>query len=102
MCVRFCSKNRKEQYRKARRAEALSADLVEVRLDELSNYQGISKLAKAVEIPLVATNRRVSQEGSFAHSESERLSLLMNPIEGGAAYADIESSTIHLPHTITP
>src|SRR5260370_7974369 len=100
MCVRFCSKNRKEQYRKAQRAEALSADLVEVRLDELSNYEGISKVAKSVRIPVVATNRRVSQEGSFAHSESERLGLLMDAIEGGAAYVDIESSTSHLDQVI--
>ncbi len=101
ICVSLSSKNPNELYRKARRAEALSADLVEVRLDELSEYQGISKVAKSVGIPVVATNRRVSQEGSFAHSESERLGLLMDAIEGGAAYVDIESSTSHLDHPIT-
>jgi 3-dehydroquinate dehydratase type I len=73
---------------------------VEVRLDRLNNYQGISKVAGAVKIPVVATNRPVSQKGSFARSESERLSLLMDAVEGGADYVDIESSTNNLDQVI--
>jgi 3-dehydroquinate dehydratase type I len=73
---------------------------VEVRLDRLNNYQGISKVARAVKIPVVATNRPVSQKGSFARSESERLSLLMDAVEGGADYVDIESSTNNLDQVI--
>src|SRR5437879_11141821 len=60
----------------------------------------LSKVAGAVEIPMVATNRPVSQRGSFARSESERLSLLMDAVEGGADYVDIESSTSHLDQVI--
>ena len=100
ICVSLSSNNPHELYRKAQRAEALSADLVELRLDKLSNYQGVSKVAKAVEIPVVATNRSVSQKGSFARSESERLSLLMDAVEGGADYVDIESSTSNLDQVI--
>jgi len=100
ICVSLSSKDPHELYRKAQRAEALSADLVEVRLDKLNDYQGVSKVAKAVEIPVVATNRPVSQKGSFARSESERLSLLMDAVEGGADYVDIESSTSHLDQVI--
>jgi 3-dehydroquinate dehydratase type I len=100
ICVSLTSEDPHELYRQAQRAEALSADLVEVRLDRLSNYQGISKLAGAVEIPVVATNRPVSQKGSFAGSESERLSLLMDAVEGGANYVDIESSTRNLDQVI--
>jgi 3-dehydroquinate dehydratase type I len=98
--VSLSSKDPHELYRKAQRAEALSADLVEVRLDRLSNYHGLSKLAGAVEIPVVATNRPVSQKGSFARSESGRLSLLMDAVEGGADYVDIESSTNNLDQVI--
>ncbi len=100
ICVSLSSKDPHDLYRKAQRAEALSADLVEVRLDRLSNYQGISKVAGALEIPVVATNRPVSQKGSFARSESERLSLLMDAVEGGADYVDIESSTSNLDQVI--
>jgi 3-dehydroquinate dehydratase type I len=98
--VSLSSKDPHELYRKAQRAEALSADLVEVRLDRLNNYQGISKVAGAVKIPVVATNRPVSQKGSFARSESERLSLLMDAVEGGADYVDIESSTTNLDQVV--
>ena len=100
ICVSVSSTSPKELCRKAQRAEALSADLVEVRLDELSNHQEISTVAKSVEIPVVATNRPVSQRGSFAGPESERLSLLMDAVEGGAAYLDIESSTSQLDQVI--
>ena len=100
ICVSLSSKDPHELYRKAQRAEALSADLVEVRLDKLSNHRGVSKVAGAVEIPMVATNRPVSQRGSFARSESERLGLLMDAVEGGADYVDIESSTSHLDQVI--
>jgi len=100
ICVSLSSKDPHELYRKAQRAEALSADLVEVRLDKLSDHRGVSKVAGAVEIPIVATNRPVSKRGSFARSESERLSLLMDAVEGGADYVDIESSTSHLDQVI--
>src|SRR5207245_9278812 len=60
----------------------------------------MSKVAKAVEIPVVATNRPVSENGSFTRSESERLRLLMDAVEGGADYIDIESSTSNLDQVI--
>jgi 3-dehydroquinate dehydratase type I len=100
ICVSLTSEDPHELYRRAQRAEALSADLVEVRLDGLSGYKGISKVAGAVNIPVVATNRPVSQKGSFAGSESERLSVLMDAVEGGADYVDIENSTRNLDQVI--
>lgn len=100
ICVSVSSTSPKELCRRAQRAEALSADLVEVRLDELGNHQEISTVAKSVEVPVVATNRPVSQKGSFVGPESERLSLLMDAVEGGAAYLDIESSTSRLDQVI--
>ncbi len=100
ICVSLNAKDPHELYLQARRAESQSADLVEVRLDGLSRYQGISKVSEGVEIPVVATNRPLSQNGSFAGSENERLSLLMDAVEGGASYVDIESSTRHLEQVI--
>jgi len=100
ICVSLSSADPHELRRQARRAEALSADLVEVRLDRLDDSQGISRIAEAVKIPLVATNRPVSEEGSFAGPENERLSLLMNAVEEGADYVDLESSTSNLDEVI--
>jgi len=100
ICVSLSSEDPHELCRQAQRAEAASADLVEIRLDNLRNYHGISKVTGAVEIPVVATNRPVSEKGSFARSESERLSLLMDAVEGGADYVDIEGSTGNLDQVI--
>ena len=93
ICVSLSSKDPHELYRDAQRAEALSADIVEVRLDRLYDYDGISKIGRAVKIPVIATNRPVSERGSLFRSESERLSMLMEAVEGGIAYVDLESST---------
>lgn len=100
ICVSLSSRDPHDLYGEAQRAEALSADLVEVRLDRLGSYQGISKVAGSVEIPVVATNRPASQKGSFLGSEGERLSLLMDAVQGGADYVDIESSTRNLDQVI--
>jgi 3-dehydroquinate dehydratase type I len=100
ICVSLTSEDPHELYQQVQRAETLSADLVEVRLDRLRSYQGISKVAGAVEIPVVATNRPLSQKGSFAGSEGERLRVLMDAVEGGAGYVDIESSTRNLDQVI--
>ena len=93
ICVSLSYEDPHELCRNAQRAEALSADLVEVRLDRLRDYDGISKIGGAVKIPIVATNRPVSERGSFSGSEGERLRLLMDAVEGGITYLDLESST---------
>ena len=100
ICVSLSSEHPHELYRNAQRAEALSADLVEVRLDRLYDYDGISKIGGAVKIPIVATNRPISERGSFSRSESERLSLLMDAVEGGITYVDLESSTKNIGQVI--
>lgn len=100
ICVSISSKDPHELRRKAQRAETLSADLVEVRLDALDSYNGIAKVAGAVEIPMIATNRPVSERGSFTRSERERVSLLIDAVEGGVEYVDLESSTSNINHVI--
>ena len=100
ICVSLSSEDPHQLYLNAQRAEVLSADLVEVRLDRLHDYDGISKIGGAVKIPIIATNRPVSERGSFSGSESERLSGLMEAVEGGIAYVDLESSTKNIRQVI--
>jgi 3-dehydroquinate dehydratase type I len=100
ICVSVSSADVHELYRRARQAEALSADLVEVRLDKLNINAGTSKVAGAVDIPIVGTNRPFSEGGSFRGSESERLEMLMEAVEGGIDYVDLESSIREVDHMI--
>lgn len=100
ICVSLSSEDPHKLCGDAQRAEALSADLVEVRLDRLYDRGGISDIGGAVKVPVIATNRPVSERGSFSRSESERLSVLMEAIEGGIAYVDLESSTKNIGQVI--
>lgn len=81
-------------------AERLSADLVEARFDKLRSYHGLSKVTKATQQPLIATNRPLSEKGSFDRSEAERLKILMTAVDEGFQYVDLELTTTKLEETI--
>ena len=100
VCVSISSTDTPELLGRAQRAERLSADLVEVRLDRLRSYHGLKKVARAVERPIIGTNRPLSEKGSFDRSETERLKVLMEAIEGGFEYVDLELSTGKLDRVI--
>jgi len=100
VCVSISSTDTPELLGRAQRAERLSADLVEVRLDKLRSYHGLAKIARSIERPIIATNRPLSEKGSFDRSESERLRVLTDAIEGGFEYVDLELSTSRLDRVI--
>ncbi len=100
VCVSISSTDTPELLGRAQRAERLSADLVEVRLDRLRSYHGLTKIARAVERPIIGTNRPLSEKGSFDRSEAERLKILMAAVEGGFQYVDLELTTSRLDSVI--
>lgn len=100
VCVSISSTDTPELLGRAQRAERLSADLVETRLDKLRSFHGLSKVARAVERPMIATNRPLSEKGSFDRSEAERLKVLVDAVEGGFEYVDLELSTSKLDRVI--
>lgn len=100
VCVSISSTDTPELLGRAQRAERLSADLVEVRLDKLRSYHGLKKVARAVERPIIGTNRPLSEKGSFDRAETERLKVLMEAVEGGFEYVDLELSTSKLDRVI--
>ena len=72
---------------KARLAEELGADLVEIRLDLICGdpRDEIKSLRKATRLPIIATNRMIQEGGKFCGDEEERISLLAEAAE----WADI-------------
>jgi 3-dehydroquinate dehydratase type I len=100
VCVSISSPDTPELLGRAQRAERLSADLVEVRLDKLRSYHGLAKIARSVERPIIATNRPLSEKGSFDRSEPDRLKVLTDAVEGGFEYVDLELSTSKLDRVI--
>jgi len=73
--------------------------MIEVRLDKLRSHQEFSKIARAASTPLIATNRPLSEHGSFAGPEKERIGILQQAAKQGFEYVDLEDTTPNLSKT---
>jgi 3-dehydroquinate dehydratase-1 len=96
VCISVSAPDTSDLLGKVQQAERLTADLIEVRLDKLRSYHGLSKVGRSVSKPLIATNRPLSEKGSFAGSEAERLKILREAVESGFEYVDLEMTTSNL------
>ena len=101
VCVSISSADTAELLGRAQRAERLFADLIEIRLDKLRSKHGLSKVVRSLQGPIIATNRPVSERGSFDRSEAERLKILSDAIDDGFHYVDLEMTTEKLGGAIT-
>ena len=68
-------------------------DLIEMRLDYLTSLEGLEKVRKATDLPLIATNRRRDQGGLNAGPEPRRIRTLLDACEIGFDYVDLEMTT---------
>lgn len=100
ICVSISSTDIHELLDRAQRAEKLFADIIEIRLDGLRSRHGLSKVFHAVQTPLIATNRAISERGSFDGSETERLKVLSEAVDEGFHYVDLEITTNKLDSAI--
>ena len=100
VCVSISSTDIRELLNKAQRAERLFADIIEIRLDGLRNHHGLSKVLRAVQTPMIATNRAICERGCFDGSETERLKVLSEAVDEGFYYVDLEITTKKLDSAI--
>lgn len=100
ICVSILPKNSHEALDLIKRAEKAKADLVEVRMDCLENLASMDGLVEKTKLPLIATNKLVSEKGFFAGSESERQQSLLNAAENGFQYVDVDLSSLNHQETI--
>jgi 3-dehydroquinate dehydratase type I len=75
------------------RAEKAQADLIEVRLDFLDASRNLSDVVKSTKIPLIATNKLLSENGNFAGTETERQQTLFNAAKNDFEYVDVDLSS---------
>jgi 3-dehydroquinate dehydratase type I len=99
VCVSVSGVDVHELLGKVQQAERISADLVEVRLDKLRSHQGLGKIARAAGTPLIATNRPLSEHGSYEGQEKDRLEILHQAAQEGFEYIDLEDTTANLVKT---
>ena len=91
ICVPVMAENNREAMGKMKKGFAL-ADMVELRIDRI-HRPDLSVLIGPREGPLLVTNRRREEGGFFGGSEKERVDLLVEAIDRGADFVDIEAST---------
>lgn len=68
------------------------ADVIEIRLDSIINPV-IDKLVRGIQTPLLFTNRPAWEGGSYRGNEETRISILLEALQLGAAYVDVEMKT---------
>lgn len=72
-----------------RRAKRSGADLVELRLDLMEDFN-LERLLAYNPLPVIVTYRRADQGGGRECGESERLAVLGRALQMGADYVDVE------------
>lgn len=96
ICVSILPKNNREALKLIKKSEKATADFIEVRLDYLQT-KNLQKLAESTKIPLIATNKLVSEKGFFVGTETERQQTLLNAAKSGFEYVDVDlSSPMHI------
>ena len=94
VCASIFHENGADMIKSAAAAMISGADLVEIRLDALTELdpEGVRDLLKQIPHPLIATNRMKGEGGFFQGSETERIEVLLAAAEW-ADYVDVELQT---------
>jgi 3-dehydroquinate dehydratase type I len=100
ICVSILPKNNFEALTLIRMAEKAKTDLIEVRLDCFETSRSLSELVESTKLPLIATNKLVSEKGFFAGTEIERRQTLLKAAKNGFAYVDVNLSSPKQQETI--
>jgi 3-dehydroquinate dehydratase type I len=93
LCVSILPKTKMEALTLIGQAETEKADLIEVRLDCLSETQNLHELTSATKLPLIATNKLVGEGGQFTGTEAERQQILFAAADSGFRYVDVDCSS---------
>jgi 3-dehydroquinate dehydratase type I len=91
ICLPIVETTVKKALRAIKEASRL-ADLIELRVDYLRDPR-LEMLLNAGEKPLIVTNRRSAEGGTYAGNEQERLNILRKAVNLGATFVDVEIRT---------
>jgi 3-dehydroquinate dehydratase type I len=101
ICVSILPKDMAEALELIKQAKKAHADFIEIRLDCLDESRNLKLLSKSAGIPLIATNKLVSEKGFFAGTEAERQQTLLDAALNGFDYIDVDSSSPKCAETIS-
>lgn len=92
IAVSILPKTLQEALQLVEKAEAVRADLIEVRFDCLGSHIELADLAAHGKTPKIATNRITKMRGGLPFSEAEQRSILLDAAKSGFEFVDIELS----------
>ncbi|MDR0797274.1 MAG: type I 3-dehydroquinate dehydratase [Nitrososphaerota archaeon] len=90
ICVSIKSKTIQETLTLIEKAETAKADFIEVRLDDLGEKPKLSDLTSSTKIPLIATNKLLSEKSGFTGKSTQLWQTLTNAADNGFQYVDLD------------
>ena len=90
ICIPIAEKHMNSALEAIERANSEPADLIELRLDWISGPIDVATLVRAARKPVIATCRPVNEGGYSPLPDEDRLAILWQASNAGAAYVDIE------------
>ncbi len=93
ICVSISPETASKAVNSVRKAEKHGAELIEVRLDVLRDYDKLADIAECGNVPMIATNKSTKHHGQFSGNELERQQTLFKAAENGFEYVDVELSS---------
>lgn len=93
ICVCIKAKNYDDAVEMLEKAEALSVDLAEIRLDYMTKLKDFRELPRSTRLPLIATFRPKRQGGIYEGKEADRVKILRKSATAGFEYVDLELDT---------
>jgi 3-dehydroquinate dehydratase/shikimate dehydrogenase len=90
ICISIGGSTHKEVVSEHRDLAGQGAELVELRLDFLTDFPDLDRLVADRPTPVIVTCRRPGDGGHWRFSEERRLDLLQSAVDAGAEYVDLE------------
>ncbi len=96
ICVVITAKDTAEALERLTYVASQGPDLIEVRFDYMETPDDPGIIRDSTDLPLIATNRRKDQGGHSTMKEPDRVALILDAVEAGFDYADLELNTPEL------
>jgi len=93
ICVVITARNMAEALDRLTEVASQTPDLIEVRFDYMESPGDPGTIRDSTDIPMIATNRRRDQGGHSRMKEADRVAVILDAVEAGFDYADLELNT---------
>ena len=93
ICVVITASDTTEALERLTEIASQGPDLIEIRFDYMEAPGDPGIIRDSTDLPLIATNRRRDQGGHSMMSEPDRVAVILDAVEAGFDYADLELNT---------